>query len=116
MPNCRAAAYVLRLSLAKRSGLGLKDSSYLRRLSADVPLDSVALTEEKIRSSSIRYAYTLRLNPPRRPAAGEDYEGYPFGELKADHLFGEVMLPALHTPPRLDVCSATATTVFMNHR
>jgi hypothetical protein len=46
MPNCRAAACVLRLSLAKRSASALNASSYLRRLSGDVPLNLVAMTEE----------------------------------------------------------------------
>jgi len=46
MPTCRAAAWVLRLSLARRSASALNASSYLRRLSGDAPLDFAAITEE----------------------------------------------------------------------
>lgn len=46
MPNCRAAAYVLRRSLAKRSASALNASSYLRHLAGDVPLVFAAITEE----------------------------------------------------------------------
>src|SRR4051812_547355 len=46
MPNCRAADWVLRLSLARRRASALKASSYLRRLSGDAPLGFAAITEE----------------------------------------------------------------------
>jgi len=46
MPNCRAAACVLRLSAARRRDSALKASSYLRRLSGDDPLDFIVMTEE----------------------------------------------------------------------
>lgn len=46
MPNCRAAACVLRLSPAKRRPSPLNAASYLRRLSGDAPLVLVAITEE----------------------------------------------------------------------
>jgi hypothetical protein len=46
MPNCSAAACVLRLSLAKRRASALNASSYLRRFSGDAPLAYAAITEE----------------------------------------------------------------------
>ena len=45
-PNCWAAAWVLRLSEAKRSASALKASSYLRRLSGVVLLLFVLMTQE----------------------------------------------------------------------
>ena len=45
-PSCRAAVCVLRLSPARRSASALNVSLYLRRLSGDVPLDLLAITEE----------------------------------------------------------------------
>ena len=45
-PNCRAAACVLRLSLARRRASALKTLSYLRRLSSDDPLVFAVITEE----------------------------------------------------------------------
>ena len=44
--SCRAAGSRLRLSLARRSASALKASSYLRRLSGDVPLVLASITEE----------------------------------------------------------------------
>jgi hypothetical protein len=46
MPNCRAAAWVLRLSLARRRASALNASSYLRPLSGDAPLFLAVITEE----------------------------------------------------------------------
>lgn len=46
IPNCCAAAYVLRLSEAKHSASALKASSYLRRLSSVFLLFSALLTQE----------------------------------------------------------------------
>jgi hypothetical protein len=46
MPNCRAAVWVLRLSLTRRRASALKASSYLRRLSGDDPLVFAVITEE----------------------------------------------------------------------
>ena len=46
MPNCGAAAWVLRLSEARRRASALKVSSYLRRLSGVVLLLFVLLTQE----------------------------------------------------------------------
>jgi hypothetical protein len=44
MPNCCAAACVLRLSLARRNASALKASSYLRRPSGDVLLFFAVMT------------------------------------------------------------------------
>ena len=46
MPNCCAAACVLRLSDARRNASALKASSYLRRLSGDAPFFLAVITEE----------------------------------------------------------------------
>ena len=58
IPNCWAAACLLRLSLARRRALASKASSYLRRLSGDDPLFVAVITEE---------TYVLLLSTISRP-------------------------------------------------
>ena len=50
----RAAACVLRLSVAKYNASALKASSYLRRLSSLVLLFFAVMTQENIRITSLR--------------------------------------------------------------
>ena len=57
-PNCRAAARVLRLSLARRRASALNDSSSLRSLSGDAPLVLVAIYRRNRRSSSVQLSQT----------------------------------------------------------
>jgi hypothetical protein len=58
MSNCRAAAWVLRLSQAKRKASVLNASSYLGRLTGGGPLDFAAMREE---------IYVLLLSSLARP-------------------------------------------------
>ena len=62
MPNCWAAAWVLRLSLAKRNASALNASSYLRRLSGDALLFFAVMTQE---------IYVLILSTSLRPPQWE---------------------------------------------
>jgi hypothetical protein len=78
MPNCRAAAWVLRLSDARRRASALNASSYLRHLSGDVPLFLAVITDE---------IYVLLLSGiPRPPQIGAHrQDGVFWGLLQSQH-------------------------------